>query len=276
MKIANNRKHTTVILRERRANEAQVSRREFAFHTLGGVSALAVANACGGTSAISAQPDTGASATDASLTEDRPTLDVVSVDSGFVDASNTCTVYPRQTEGPYYLTRSSVRQDITEGKPGMPLRLVVEVVDAVGCAVVANIPVDIWHCDAVGVYSGYPGQLGGLNTTGQTFLRGTQITGESGRAEFATIYPGWYPGRTTHIHFKVHRTSTTEATSQIYFPEDVNAQVYLTGVYAARGQKDTPNANDGVVRQSSLPALATITRNGAGEMVATIRVVVAS
>jgi protocatechuate 3,4-dioxygenase beta subunit len=182
-------------------------------------------------------------------------------------------VYPAQTEGPFYLDLDLVRTDITEGKPGTPLTVVMEIVRASDCAPLKDVAVDIWQCDAAGVYAGFPGQLGGLDTTGQRFLRGTQLTGADGKATFDTIYPGWYPGRTTHIHFKVHPTSTTEATSQMYFPEDINAQIYQTGVYAARGQKDTTNAADGVNRTAVAP-LAVVTQSG-GRYTATIRVTVA-
>lgn len=161
-------------------------------------------------------------------------------------SGGSCSVYPRQTEGPFYLDLEMLRADITEGKPGTPLALTLRVVSAATCEPMAGVAVDIWHCDADGVYSGFPGQLGGLDTSGQKFLRGTLLTDELGVVAFTTIYPGWYPGRTTHIHFKVHPTQTTEATSQLYFPEEINAQVSASPPYSARGPKDTSNAGDGV------------------------------
>ena len=179
------------------------------------------------------------------------------------DGAASCTVYPRQTEGPYYLDLNSIRADITEGKPGAPLALVIRVLGADGCTALAGVAVDVWHCTHDGVYSGYPGQLGGVDTTGQTFLRGTQVTGADGRATFATIYPGWYPGRTTHIHFKVHLAGGLEATSQLYFDEATTSGVYATGVYAARGDKDTTNAGDGV-NGGSVPPLLAVTADGDG------------
>ena len=193
--------------------------------------------------------------------------------SAGVPDSGTCTLYPAQTEGPFYLDLDLVRTDITEGKPGTPLTVVIEVLRASDCAALKDVAVDIWQCDAAGVYAGFPGQLGNLDTTGQRFLRGSQLTDADGKATFQTIYPGWYPGRTTHIHFKVHPTSTTEATSQLYFPEEINTAVYQTGVYAPRGQKDTTNAADGVNRTAVAP-LAVVTESG-GRYTATIRVTVA-
>jgi protocatechuate 3,4-dioxygenase beta subunit len=172
-------------------------------------------------------------------------------------------LYPQQTEGPFFLDDDLVRSDVTDGKPGTPLVLIVIVQSAAGCTPIAEAAVDIWQCDAGGVYSGFPGQLGGLDTTGQTFLRGTQLTDADGRVQFHTIYPGWYPGRTTHIHFKVRPTPTTEATSQLYFPEAITSDVYTTTPYSARGQKDTSNAADGV-NQGYVPPLLAITKTATG------------
>lgn len=187
--------------------------------------------------------------------------------------SNACVVYPQQTEGPFYLDLDSIRRDIAEEKAGIALRLEVQV-QSVDCAPLSGVAVDVWHCDADGVYSGFPGQLGGLDTTGETFLRGTQLTGDDGLAAFETIYPGWYPGRTTHIHFKVHTSSTMEATSQIYFPEDVNSEIYAAPPYDARGPKDTPNVGDAIAVRDPVP-LADVSGGPASGYVATVVVTVA-
>jgi protocatechuate 3,4-dioxygenase beta subunit len=178
-------------------------------------------------------------------------------------AESTCTLYPQQTEGPFYLDREMVRRDIKEGRPGVPLRLALRVVSAGTCAPLAGVAVDVWHCDAAGVYSGYEGQLGDRDTRGQSFLRGSQVTDADGNVRFDTVYPGWYPGRTTHVHFKVHVTRTTEATSQLYFPEDVTAAVYRRAPYFARGPKDTSNAAD-LVARARMPPLAALAADGSG------------
>ena len=193
--------------------------------------------------------------------------------TGGTGGANGCTLYPRQPAGPFYLDLDSLRSDITEGKGGMALSLVLQVQSA-ECAPLKDLAVDVWHCDAAGVYSGFSGQLGGLDTTGQTFLRGTQVTDADGVAEFVTIYPGWYPGRTTHIHFKVHTSSTMEATSQLYFPEDVTSDIYETAPYDARGPKDTPNTGDGIAVANPAP-LAVVTGDATSGYVVTILVTVA-
>lgn len=185
---------------------------------------------------------------------------------------SSCTLYPEQTEGPFYLDLDSLRRNITEGKAGVALRLQVRV-QAEDCSPLKDLAVDVWHCDAYGVYSGFPGQLGGVDTTGQTFLRGTQVTDEDGVAEFETIYPGWYPGRTTHVHFKVHTSSSMEATSQIYFPEDLTSEVYDVSPYDARGQKDTPNLSDGIATANPAP-LAEVMGDAVSGYQATILVTV--
>ena len=172
----------------------------------------------------------------------------------------TCTLYPEQTEGPYYVDGDLLRADVREGKAGTPLSLELLVVTGGSCAPLGNAAVDIWHCDAAGIYSGFTGQLGAQDTSGQVFLRGTQLTGADGRVRFQTIYPGWYPGRTTHIHFKVHLSGNREVTSQLYFDEALNREVYTTDPYAAHGQKDTSNAAD---LGRNAPLLA-VSGNGSG------------
>lgn len=162
-----------------------------------------------------------------------------------------CVLTPEQTEGPYYFNVDQVRRDITEGRVGIPLKLVVQVLNASNldaCEAIPNAVVDIWHCDAEGLYSGYGGQGDerDIDTSGEDFMRGIQVTDSAGRAEFETIYPGWYRGRTTHIHFTIHVDSTRVATSQWYFPDDITAQVNAMSPYSVRGQNSTTNDRDGI------------------------------
>jgi protocatechuate 3,4-dioxygenase beta subunit len=182
-------------------------------------------------------------------------------------ATAACVLTPELTEGPYYVADELIRKDITEGKPGVPLNLRINVVNATGCAPLANAAVDIWHCDANGYYSGISGENPGdpdssptgdenLNTT---FLRGVQLTGEDGIAEFLTIYPGWYRGRDIHIHMKVHvngaeaavATPTADAetgtysggavahTGQLFFDEDLSDEIAKLAPYSSRNSART-------------------------------------
>lgn len=113
----------------------------------------------------------------------------------------------------------------------MPTTLTVSPVDVdAGCAPISGARVDVWHCDADGAYSGFQ------QAQGETFCRGIQLTDDNGQVTFQTIYPGWYPGRITHIHFQVFFGDGQTATSQIAFPEDVTEAVYAVEPYAARGQ----------------------------------------
>ena len=163
-----------------------------------------------------------------------------------------------------------VRRDITEGKPGTPLLVTLHLVEAGSCAPIRDAVVDIWHTDAAGRYSGFRGQDGdGVDTLGETFLRGTQITDADGLAEFETIYPGWYPGRTVHIHFKVYTSERTLVTSQMYFPDDVTDAVYLSEPYSARGPRRTTNESDRLPNDDSeyRTLLGQVTQDGDGFLV---------
>jgi len=165
----------------------------------------------------------------------------------------SCFLTPQETEGPFYFDTTLVRQDITQDtksgvvKAGLPLVMAFRVVD-LNCVPMPNVLVDIWHCDKDGLYSGFPGQPGGINTSGQNFLRGIQVTDADGRCSFRSIYPGWYPGRVSHVHFKARLSSNTYVTSQFAFPEEFNKDVYATPLYAARGQNTLTNATDMIFR----------------------------
>ena len=164
----------------------------------------------------------------------------------------TCVLFPQAVEGPYYFDPDLVRADITEGRPGLPLKLVLKFIDNGTCAALAATRVDVWHCDAGGIYSGYGGQGDDRNvsTKGQQYLRGTQMTDAHGIATFSTIYPGWYPGRTPHIHVKAFLNEKTLLTGQIYFPDDLSRRVYATKApYKDRPVADRSNENDFLFQQ---------------------------
>lgn len=162
-------------------------------------------------------------------------------------APGSCLLTPRSIEGPFYLDPRLVRPVLAEGRPGVPLRLDLRVIAVGGCTPLSGARVDVWHADAQGVYSGYEGQGDGrrLSTVGQTFLRGTQFSDEAGAVTFETIHPGWYPGRATHVHFKVFVGPRTLVTGQMYFPDAVNETIYRTAAYGGRRlARDTLNATD--------------------------------
>jgi hypothetical protein len=161
-----------------------------------------------------------------------------------VRAVDACWVTPDEDEGPYYLDSMPERSDIRESRDGVPLTLLMSVIDS-ECRPAAGVMVDVWQCDKDGVYSGItlPGHDPQL---GQTFLRGTQTTDDQGRVQFLSIYPGWYTNRATHVHFKARTPATLYKTSQFCFPEDVSAAVYASPLYVRRGANPTSNTRDGV------------------------------
>ena len=168
----------------------------------------------------------------------------------------SCIVRPAVTEGPYFvdekLNRSDVRSDPSNGavKPGAALTLTFNVsrVASAACVSLANAQVDIWHCDALGVYSDASDPS--FNTKGQKFLRGFQLTDANGKASFTTIYPGWYQGRAVHIHFKIRMTAASgtvsDFTSQLFFDDALNAQVFTTAPYSQKGAGWMKNGQDGI------------------------------
>ena len=173
-----------------------------------------------------------------------------------------CVATPAQTEGPYFiderLLRADLRVDPTTNavKDGLPLTLKFNVsrVDGATCTPVEGAMVDIWQCDALGVYSDVRDFGGQFDTRGQKFLRGYQLTDRAGLAEFVTVYPGWYSGRAVHIHFKVRvkpgEGQSHELTSQLYFDEAVTDEVHARPPYSTKGRRDTLNDRDGIFRRS--------------------------
>jgi protocatechuate 3,4-dioxygenase beta subunit len=167
------------------------------------------------------------------------------------------------------------RQDIREGKAGLPLTLVLTITNVRNaCAPLAGAAVEIWQCDAAGNYSEYAQP--GYNGTGQTFLRGLQVTNASGQVTFTTVYPGWYQGRATHIHVDVNMGGARVKSTQIAFPEDVTRQVYTSGVYASKGQNNTSNATDNVFSDGTSTELATLSGSVSSGYTATLTIGVAA
>jgi protocatechuate 3,4-dioxygenase beta subunit len=183
----------------------------------------------------------------------------------------SCVVRPEQTEGPYFvdekLNRSDIRSDPSDGsvKEGVPLQLAF-LVSQVGsnCTPLAGAQVDVWHCDALGVYSDATDPS--WNTVGKKFLRGYQLTDANGSAQFTTIYPGWYQGRTVHIHFKIRTTSTSgqsyEFTSQLFFDETITDQVHAEQPYATKGERTLRNDGDNIYQNGGSQLLLSPTKSG--------------
>ena len=165
-----------------------------------------------------------------------------------------CILTPELDEGPFYFDPKLERSDIRDGHAGAPLRLLLQVVDAGNCTPLSGARVDVWHCDAGGMYSGEEeqGDDQATSTLGQSFLRGFQRTDKEGLVTFDTIYPGWYRGRTTHIHFKVVLGEGKVATSQLFFPDGLSEFIYgNVGPYARRkARRDTFNTTDGIARSA--------------------------
>ncbi len=171
-----------------------------------------------------------------------------------------CIESPTEVEGPYpypggEITNPLNRVDITEGQPGLPLHLTLIIVNKNNnCAIVTDARVDIWYCNKDGYYSGYANQSGYLGTqnhVGETWLRGYQVTGANGQAQFTGIYPGWYSGRATHIHYEVFVNGTLKKIGQMTFNETISDTVHLSSLYAAHGTNTTRNTQDSILGNSA-------------------------
>lgn len=174
--------------------------------------------------------------------------------------TSECSVVaaPALTEGPYFvdeiLHRSDIRMDPSTGivSQGFPMNLTINLSRVDDCAVtpLAGAFVDIWHCDAAGVYSDVSG------AEGKKFLRGYQIADRAGQVNFLTVFPGWYQGRAVHIHFKVRffakGAETYEFTSQWFFEDSVINDMYQKAPYNSKGLPDTRNTTDGIYNGASL------------------------
>ena len=189
-------------------------------------------------------------------------------------AQPVCTLTPEQIEGPFYLDQAHIREAISEGKPGVPLQIILHVLEAsASCAPIPKAAVDVWQCDALGIYSGYEGAAIAPRhvepVDDKTFLRGTQLTDRAGGVRFQTIYPGWYLGRTPHVHLKI-RVGAKAATTQLYFPDEITNAVYARPPYNRHPSRDTTNATDrflGAIADKSLVTW-TMAREGDGYVAA--------
>ena len=176
--------------------------------------------------------------------------------AGIASGRVSCVLAPEMTEGPYYIDGEKLRRDITEGKPGTRLDLALKVVDASTCRPISGAVVDICHCDAGGVYSGF-----GAGSSNRSFLRGLQKTDAHGVAHFRTIYPGWYPGRTVHIHVKVHVGGNVVHTGQLFFSDKVTDAAYRKTPYNRRPNRSPRNGGDAIFVNGGKRSLLKLTKN---------------
>jgi protocatechuate 3,4-dioxygenase beta subunit len=246
-----------------------LSRREvLALIGAGGAATFLAACVPGGSASSAASAEVSAAAS-AAATAAASAEASASASAAIATALPACVVAPELTEGPYYLDvdldRSDIRVNTADNavSAGATLTLdwIVSQADGSACVPLDGVVVDVWHCDALGDYSGVSGNTG-------NFLRGFQRTDANGRASFTTIYPGWYQGRAVHIHFKIRTdpdgAAGFEFTSQLFFDDELSRTVYATGVYAQKGPQDQPNASDQIFNQSGGATLLTVTQEGDG------------
>lgn len=258
----------------------RVSRRRliYGMSSLGLGSLLAACSSGSGTTAA-VTTSTGATVTpEATTAKDLTAL--------FAEA-NTCTLTATTTQGPYYFDADKVRSDIREDKQGVRLRVAIKVQDSETCKPLPNAVVEIWHCDAAGLYSGAEAQStgaggGGGNrpsgdppagaptgappsggtgrgggdmadltpTDDERYLRGAQVTNSDGIVEFTTIWPGWYRGRTIHIHAMVHFSNERVLTTQMMFDENLDSKIMAMAPYSEHAGRDTFNDNDNIYKDT--------------------------
>jgi len=171
------------------------------------------------------------------------------------DPASACMLTAEQEEGPFYVDLEQVRHDIVGGEAGLPLELEITIINSLTCKPLRHAAVDVWHCNASGVYS----DISSENTIGKTYLRGVQLTDRHGRASFKTIFPGHYSGRTTHIHARIHinaedRDSKLAGghvahTGQMFPPDAVYTEVYQLAPYNAETATIVDHAQDRVWTQ---------------------------
>jgi protocatechuate 3,4-dioxygenase beta subunit len=218
--------------------------RRQALAALGTVSLGGLLAACGGDDTTSGSVTT----TEGTTTTVAPKTTTTKAAAAEFDESATCTVAAELTEGPYYFDVDAIRSDIREDRAGTLLRLGLRVRDAGTCEPIENAIVDVWHCDAEGLYSGFEsastGGPGGGRSDQETYLRGAQATNAGGIAEFRTVYPGAYPGRTVHIHAKVHLDRRTVLTTQVFFDDGFTDRVYAEPPYRRQPARDVRNDSD--------------------------------
>ncbi len=210
--------------------------------------------ACGGAGSTAGKRDAGdgaASAGSWALGGTAAMTSKASYPDPFTGALGACALVASTTEGPCTTQDELVREDVSEGWSGLPVRLALAFVDA-SCEALSGASVKIWHTNADGSYSGQTPNNGmclkDQALSSENFFRGSQVTNANGAVFFDTCFPGWYRGRAVHIHFQVTKGSTVYRVSQLFFPEDVTREVFTQHEdYLDYGQPDTVFSNDNII-----------------------------
>ncbi len=182
-----------------------------------------------------------------------------------------CHLIPTETEGPFPLdltTNNSAtffRTDVRENRTGAKLNLTMRIYGIDNCTPMTNARVNIWHCDKDGIYSGYAGGMNQGGSASTTWLRGYQMTDAYGEVKFTTIFPGWYSGRTMHIHFQVYVSSSYRVVSQMTCDVAQKNAVYASnsGLYTKGSDPQSPT-NDNIFSDGYQYQLFTLTQNADG------------
>jgi protocatechuate 3,4-dioxygenase beta subunit len=237
----------------------------------GGVGLAALLAACGSSGSSDSAATSGAGSTGGNAATTGGSTETSAASGAATTAAAAVALAPEMTEGPYYLDLDLVRNDITEDREGVPLALNLVVIDMNSGAPLEGSAVDVWHCDAEGLYSGFVDASASANSGASdlsdsgTFLRGTQVTDASGAATFATIYPGWYQGRTVHIHIKVHVDGSEIHTGQLFFDDSFTDAVYAANEpYASRSERTTRNDRDNIYGGGGELSTLTVQQTGGG------------
>lgn len=192
--------------------------------------------------------------------------------AGMFESAASCSLTPEQMEGPYYIDVDAIRRDIRGDREGSPLRLGIRVLDE-ACEPLPDAVVEVWHCDAVGTYSGFERESATANGTpgaaaadGTRFLRGGQVTDADGIAQILTIYPGWYEGRAVHVHAKVHIGNAEVLTTQLYFDDAISDDVLAAAPYDRHTGRRVRNEEDGIFADGPVLTLSDDEAAGAGHL----------
>ncbi|WP_405019708.1 protocatechuate dioxygenase [Kitasatospora sp. NBC_00070] len=272
-------------------HEGQRVSRRAALAGIGSIGLGALLAACGSPKSGTATTTTGATAGISPSTSE----DLTALFAG----AGTCSLSPQATQGPYYFDADKIRSDIREDREGVKLRIAIRVQDSETCGPLADAVVEIWHCDAAGLYSGAeslssggggtgggpggggappsgaptgappsggPGGSGGAGadltpTDDKRYLRGAQVTNGDGIVRFTTVWPGWYTGRTVHIHAMVHVGDDRTLTTQLMTDESLNSKVFAQQPYSRHTNRDTFNDGDSIYKE---PMLLKITEDADG------------